>query len=1467
MAAARIPGSSGLTAHTEPVDSGTLIRASSPVPGAAGRGDTHRTSNRTRQLPRKTRRPKVSPFVLLKLGDTGEAVKRLKVLLNGQLYPSPKLELSASFDNATLDAVRRLQHGRQIKADGIVGKDTWFHLLSGEPVRTVASGATVTSISNAPTILAPPIEIRVPSAANLDDEIFGWPLEKKFTEVLKRTAPKLSGDVRQQFEAMISPMSIGIMVGTLVLLAASHAFGIGEVIDLIMLGVGVFFLGTAVIDVAKDFGDFLVTTSGAVSERELDEAAADLSRVIAVIGVTALMALLAKIKLAKGRGAGSAAASEASAAEASAARAASAKRGGTPTGAAAAAEEAAATSIPKSNKPASPVGNACEKAGCPISMVTGEEMLELEDFTWEGPVPFTWRRFYRSGNSATNYQLGFGWLCPLDEWLEVRDDLVIYWNADGQRAELPVPSDGSYSVNLPEKLRLYRETSQFRLVNENGLERVFATERGRANLRGWRSRQGQSIDIRRNERGEVTGLVANWGGVLHFTRSANRITAISRGILEDGEIKSSGEPLVHYDYDSAGDLVSARNRLDQGERYTFQNHMLMQRTLASGFNFHFEWDILTPKGKCLRNWGDGEVYDTRFEWLAGGTSRAIDSRQGVTTFVHNANSQLVKMVSPEGRETRRVYNRNNMLSRFIDGNGKFWEYSYDPEGRIASVTDPLGHTEQFAYDGSGNLTRMTDPTGKHWIRRYDRQGRLTESAAPDGARTAYTYNAQGLLATVTDAVGRIRRLLWDERMRLVGEIGFDGVRTRYQYDNADRIVATVTQDRIESRYEYDAVGHVTAFTSPDGATIGIRYNDAGFVTHHIDAAGRITEYKYDDKLSQPTARIDPNGNTLRYRYDTERNLVWLVNAKGEEYKLVYDLDENLIEETGFDGRVQRYDYDATSALAAHKQRSDPAKNQAEWLVTAFERNALGQLLKKRGYDGATNEFEYNSRGQLEFAHNQHATLSFVRDVHGRVTLERQTDVTLEFHYDLLGRRIGMVTPLGDRVDYYYDQAGRLERVDVNDEALSKHTYDDIGQEIRRAQGALESQYEYDLMGRMLRHRAIKDSAQQVLGRRYDYDVTGKLATIADFRSGETKYVYDPADRLVGVAGLTPESFVHDPAGNLIGPHGESGLIKGDRLLMISDRHFTYDAAGNLVEERRGTAQSILTRYGYDSDNRLARVETSRGITIYAYDPFGRRVAKRSKNEDIRFTYDGLRLLTERSPAASKTYLFESDLFRPLARIDRIGQEKQGQIYFYQLDRLGTPQEMTDVRGNVVWSGRYRAYGSLALAEVEEVDNCLRFQGQYFDAETGFHYNLNRYYDPTSGRFINQDPIGLRGGENAYLYVRNPTNWIDPLGFTCKEMPGRGYHNETSSSKPVKSNDVVKGWDEFLGPGPHTNKHPRTGAVDPNRIVSADGKRSIRYGEHEMKSTPKKHHYHEETWTYDEATNVMNVDNTMVRISK
>ena len=112
------------------------------------------------------------------------------------------------------------------------------------------------------------------------------------------------------------------------------------------------------------------------------------------------------------------------------------------------------------------------------------------------------------------------------------------------------------------------------------------------------------------------------------------------------------------------------------------------------------------------------------------------------------------------------------------------------------------------------------------------------------------------------------------------------------------------------------------------------------------------------------------------------------------------------------------------------------------------------------------------------------------------------------------------------------------------------------------------------------------------------------------------------------------------------------------------------------------------------------------------------------------------------------------------------------VWFYHCDHLGTPQEMTDHTGAIIWKAEYKAWGECRTEKAksnffensEIISNNIRFQGQYFDQETGLHYNRYRYYSPYVGRFVSKDPISLLGGNNAYMYVKNPTGWIDRLGL-------------------------------------------------------------------------------------------------------
>ena len=117
------------------------------------------------------------------------------------------------------------------------------------------------------------------------------------------------------------------------------------------------------------------------------------------------------------------------------------------------------------------------------------------------------------------------------------------------------------------------------------------------------------------------------------------------------------------------------------------------------------------------------------------------------------------------------------------------------------------------------------------------------------------------------------------------------------------------------------------------------------------------------------------------------------------------------------------------------------------------------------------------------------------------------------------------------------------------------------------------------------------------------------------------------------------------------------------------------------------------------------------------------------------------------------------------KVPASGTQTAATYYTYQNDHLGTPQKLLNQSGITVWSATYDGFGKATVDAASTVSNNLRYPGQYYDAETGLHYNWMRYYDPNTGRYVTWDPIGLAGGINFYVYVYgNPSRWMDSNGL-------------------------------------------------------------------------------------------------------
>ena len=227
-----------------------------------------------------------------------------------------------------------------------------------------------------------------------------------------------------------------------------------------------------------------------------------------------------------------------------------------------------------------------------------------------------------------------------------------------------------------------------------------------------------------------------------------------------------------------------------------------------------------------------------------------------------------------------------------------------------------------------------------------------------------------------------------------------------------------------------------------------------------------------------------------------------------------------------------------------------------------------------------------------------------------------------------------------------------------------------------------------------------------------------------------------------------------------GVPGDWSYNANNELLGYDNVSYAYDDNGNTTRKTRGVQE---TNYIYDVEDRLVRVEDGVGAAIaeYYYDPFGRRLWKEVDSTRTYFVYSDEGLIGEydENGAEIRAYGYAPD---SQWTTDPLFYKQQGQYYWYHNDHLGTPQKIIETSGRVVWSAVYDSFGNVQI-ETAEIVNNLRFAGQYHDAETGLYYNLNRYYDPTTGRYLRTDPFGE--GLNLYSYVfNNPLSYIDPLGL-------------------------------------------------------------------------------------------------------
>jgi len=691
-----------------------------------------------------------------------------------------------------------------------------------------------------------------------------------------------------------------------------------------------------------------------------------------------------------------------------------------------------------------------------------------------------------------------------------------------------------------------------------------------------------------------------------------------------------------------------------------------------------------------------------------------------------------------------VKNTYNDAGNFVDiTNEHGWQARqiYDGLGRLSTIDRFLGSTSYSnataTYDYRGNKLSSRDPLNNIYSYTYDALGRVTSSTGPDGKSTMQSYNDTAPWVRTTDHDGNYRCGYSDRLGRLLSVVEYAD---SYCHPKLLNNLVYVTN------YAYDEVGNLRKVTN---------------------AATKSTTYSYDN-LNRQTTTIYPDGTSETYSYDSNGNLVRKVDRAGVKTLSSYD-SVNRVSITTYCGTTitgTSYAYDKNSnplqILNQNATVSYIYDSRNRVLNETYAVNPATRTVVDLGCSG--NGGNITRTGGI--AKTYAVGWTYSGELLNTLTYPTSTLYTIKYAYDGLGRVLN-VTQLGTSTYYArsltYYKNDQVKGFQFGNNLIQNYTYDNLS-----------------------RPSMLTLSGKTTMSLTYAYNNTGTVRSVTGSVNGTTvneQYRYDPLQRLTNStvtssSSTTTSWYEYDNLGNRVRQKLNSTITRYSynsiSELTNSTTYsnpqvttaYSYDPNGNLKTQNVTSTGTIRWAYAWDASGRLLTVTNSTGQVQYAYDGSGRMVEAIEGGSIWRFAYTGTDILyKDLRNMDNYEYVYASGL-RIVMVIDRTS------TYYYHADALGSVRVITYSDAAYVYINNYQPFGKdngtpKGTFQTSATD---KFAGERWTAATGLYYNFQRWYDPSVGRFISQDPLAGDMSSpqtlDAYTYASDsPTTIMDPTGLS------------------------------------------------------------------------------------------------------